>query len=506
MPVSRTQNAARNIIFGLFKNILFILLSFITRKVFLTYIGIQYLGITGLFSNILSLLSMADLGFATAMNFSFYKPLAENDTDRLAALVQFYGKIYLAIASVIALIGLALAPFIERIVNLEEPVPCLTVYYLLFLCDTVMSYLLVYKSAIISADQKHYILDTYSMIIQMAKLCLQCVEMIVFKSYFAYIIIGIAATLANNLCVSRKADRLYPFIKKKTALERGELSSVFDNLKSVFLYKVSGSLLNGIDNIVISTFLGTTAVGIYANYLMVTTSLSSFITIIFTSMTAGIGNLILKESPERRFGVFQLAQSISFWISGFVSVCTYLLVSDFIFLCFGKEYILDNAMSAAVALNLYFSTSMQPIWIYREATGLYRKTRYIMLIASGVNLVSSVFLAKTCGVAGVIFATVFSKFVTYFWYEPKILYQCYFNRKVRKYYFDHAVNLTVVIACGLLLSNLFTHFKNVTPLNWLLKAVIAGVSVNAIYLLINIRNGSLARIMKKLRAAFQSTT
>ncbi|MDE7045228.1 MAG: hypothetical protein K2O97_09515, partial [Acetatifactor sp.] len=399
---------------------------------------------------ILSLLSMADLGFGTAMNFSFYRPLAENDTDKLAALVRFYGKVYLAIASAITLIGLALAPFIGEIVNLEEPVPHLTVYYLLFLCDTVMSYLFVYKSAVISADQKHYILDTCSMIIQMAKLCLQCVEIIVFQSYFAYIMISIVATLAYNLCVSHKADRLYPFIKKKCALNKGELWFIFDNLKSVFLYKISGSMLNGIDNIVISTFLGTVAVGIYSNYLMVTASLTSFITIVFTSMTASIGNLILKESPERRFSVFRLTQHVSFWISGFVSVCTYLLISDFIFLCFGKEYVLNSAMSAAVALNLYFSTSMQPIWIYREATGLYRKTKYIMLVASGINLVSSVFLAKTCGVAGVIFATVFSKFATYFWYEPKILYQSYFHKKVKTYYFDHAANLGLVIACGLI--------------------------------------------------------
>ncbi|MDE6923972.1 MAG: hypothetical protein K2P59_01745, partial [Acetatifactor sp.] len=484
------------------KNILFILLSFITRKVFLAYIGVQYLGITGLFSNILSLLSMADLGFGTAMNFSFYRPLAENDTDKLAALVRFYGKVYLAIASAITLIGLALAPFIGEIVNLEEPVPHLTVYYLLFLCDTVMSYLFVYKSAVISADQKHYILDTCSMIIQMAKLCLQCVEIIVFQSYFAYIMIGIVATLAYNLCVSHKADRLYPFIKKKCALNKGELWFIFDNLKSVFLYKISGSMLNGIDNIVISTFLGTIAVGIYSNYLMVTASLTSFITIVFTSMTASIGNLILKESPERRFSVFRLTQHVSFWISGFVSVCTYLLISDFIFLCFGKEYVLNSAMSAAVALNLYFSTSMQPIWIYREATGLYRKTKYIMLVASGINLVSSVFLAKTCGVAGVIFATVFSKFATYFWYEPKILYQSYFHKKVRTYYFDHAANLGLVIACGLILTKLFSVFEHITVANWLLKAVIAGASINMIYLLINIRNGSLAKIIKKLKTAF----
>ena len=125
-----------------------------------------------------------------------------------------------------------------------------------------------------------------------------------------------------------------------------------------------------------------------------------------------------------------------------------------------------------------------------------------MLIASGINLISSVLLAKTWGVAGVIFATVFSKFVTYFWFEPKILYQSYFGKKVIKYYFDHAVNLGIVIVCGFVLSNLFSVFENVTIINWLLKAVIAGVVINLIYLLINIRNGSVAKIIKKIKTAF----
>lgn len=229
----------------------------------------------------------------------------------------------------------------------------------------------------------------------------------------------------------------YILFEGEECLRKRGKKQIFNNLKSVFIYKISGSLLNSIDNIVISMCISTVAVGLYSNYFTVTSSLTSFITILFTSLTASVGNLIVKESAEQRYQVFQLSQRISFWLSGFVTVCTFLLIPDFIQLWLGKSFDLGYAMSAAVALNLFFSTSMQPIWIFREATGLYRRTKYIMFVAAGINLVLSVLFAYKLGIPGVIFATILSRIVTYFWYEPKILFKEFFNQKVVGYYRDY---------------------------------------------------------------------
>lgn len=283
-------------------------------------------------------------------------------------------------------------------------------------------------------------------------------------------------------------------------LKREEKKQIFNNLKSVFIYKISGSLLNSIDNIVISVCISTVAVGLYSNYLTVTSSLTSFITILFTSLTASVGNLIVKESDEHRYKIFLLLQRISFWLSGFITVCTFLLISDFIQLWLGAKYELGSTMAAAVALNLFFSTSMQPIWIFREATGLYRRTKYIMLVAAAINLVLSVALAYNLGISGVIFATILSRVSTYFWYEPKILFKEFFNQKVVTYYRDYVVNVILIICCSGILKFIFDFmFKDVTIYSWICKAIIAGIFINAIYLSVNIINGTVKSIIRMFK-------
>lgn len=497
---SRTQSSARNIIFGIGKNIVLMLIAFISRKLFITYIGIEYLGINGLFSNILSLLSMADLGFGTAMSFSFYKPLAENDTRKLSALINFYKGVYRIIAGGIAFIGIMIIPFLDVIINLDKPIPHLVVYYLIFLSNTVVSYLWVYKSSIITADQKNYIVDKLTIFVNVGKMIIQCLAIFIFQNYVIYIVLNVIATIINNIIISCEADKLYPYLKEKYILEENEKKHIFNNLKSVFIYKISGSLLNSIDNIVISMCISTVAVGLYSNYFTVTSSLTSFITILFTSLTASVGNLIVKESAEQRYQVFQLSQRISFWVSGFITVCTFLLIPDFIQLWLGKAFDLGYAMAAAVALNLFFSTSMQPIWIFREATGLYRRTKYIMLIAAAINLVLSVLFSYKLGIPGVIFATILSRIVTYFWYEPKILFKEFFDRKVISYYRDYFFNVLLILCCGGILNRIFAWmFHEVSISNWIAKAVISGVIINIVYCLLNIKNGTVTNIINRIK-------
>lgn len=498
---SRTQSSARNIIFGISKNIVLMLIAFISRKLFITYIGIEYLGINGLFSNILSLLSMADLGFGTAMSFSFYKPLAENDTRKLSALINFYKVVYRIIAGGIAVIGVMIIPFLNVIINLDKPIPHLVIYYLIFLSNTVVSYLWVYKSSIITADQKNYIVDKLTIFVNVGKMIIQCLAIFVFRNYIVYIVLNVVATIINNIIISCEADKLYPFLKEKNVLEKEEKRQIFNNLKSVFIYKISGSLLNSIDNIIISMCISTVAVGLYSNYFTVTSSLTSFITILFTSLTASVGNLIVKESAEQRYQVFRLSQRISFWLSGFITVCTFLLIPDFIQLWLGKSFDLGYAMAAAVALNLYFSTSMQPIWIFREATGLYRRTKYIMLVAAGINLVLSVLFAYRLGIPGVIFATILSRIVTYFWYEPKILFKEFFDQKVVGYYRDYFFNVLLILVCGGLLNKAFTIlFHEVSIGAWIAKAVISGIIINLVYFLLNIKNGTVSSIINRIKS------
>lgn len=473
---SRKLNSIRNIIFGYGNQILTLFLSFIGRTVFIKVLGEDYLGINGLFSDVLMMLSMADLGFGTAMVYSFYKPVAEHDEKRIAALIHFYKKIYNFIAVVVAVVGVMLVPFLKYLVNLDQGIPYLKIYYLFFLANTVISYLFVYKTSIINASQKNYLISQYQAIVNVVKTVVQIVVLLMFHNYFAYLFINIAATLANNLIASHKADQLYPEIRAgHEELDVESKKSIFENMKSIFLYKVSGVLLNGTDNTLISIIVGTVWVGIYSNYNMIISAVNNFINTLFSSVTASIGNVIVTEKPEKRFEVFKIMQTISLITASSTVVIMYSLMNDFIFVWLGEKFVLSNEVLIAIMCNFYLGNVLRPIWSYREATGLYMQTKYIMLIAAAVNLVLSIGLGNLFGLSGILFASAIARLSTYFWYEPKLLFKNYFEENVRGFYFSIVKNLLLVVVLSIVIFWTGRFFEIDTWGKFILKAIIVGI-------------------------------
>ena len=242
---NRTENANKNIRTGFLNKVIILLLTFVSRRLFVQFIGVEYLGINGLFSNILSLLSMADLGFGVAMAYSYYKPLAEKDEDKIAALIGFYKKIYNIIAITVAIIGVCLLPFLKYIINLDREIPNIHIYYIVALANTVASYLMVYKQTVISADQKSYIVNKLNIYVTIVKIAMQCVAIVTLNSFLVYTILEAVGTLTNNIIVTKTADKYYPYINKKVELGNKERTDIFANMKSVFLYKFASSIMGG---------------------------------------------------------------------------------------------------------------------------------------------------------------------------------------------------------------------------------------------------------------------
>lgn len=473
---SRKLNSIRNIIFGYGNQILTLLLSFIGRTVFIKVLGEDYLGINGLFSDVLTMLSMADLGFGTAMVYSFYKPIAEHDEKRIAALIHFYKRIYNWIAFVVAVVGVMLIPFLKYLVNLDQGIPHLKIYYLFFLANTVISYLFVYKTSIINASQKNYLISQYQAIVNVVKTVVQIVALLVFHNYFIYLFIAIAATLANNLIASCKADQLYPEIRKShEELDTESKKSIFENMKSIFLYKVSGVLLNGTDNTLISIIVGTVWVGIYSNYNMIITAVNNFVNTLFSSVTASIGNVIVTEKSGKRYEVFKVMQMISLMIAATTVVIMYSVMNDLIFVWLGERFVLSNQILIAIMCNFYLGNILRPIWSYREATGLYMQTKYIMLIAAGINLVLSIVWGNLFGMSGIIFASAVSRLATYFWYEPKLLFKNYFEKSVGEFYIAIVKNIFLVVVLNIVISWIGRGFIIDTWGKLFLKVVIVGI-------------------------------
>ena len=480
---SRTINASKNITFALIKEIVTLALAFISRKLFIQYIGVEYLGINGLFANILTLLSLADLGLGTAMNVSLYKPIAENDTDKIAGLLGYYKKLYYFIAAGVFAVGIGLLPFLPYLVNLNSDIPYLRVYYVCYVLQNVVSYLFVYKSAIIRADQKTYLVNKVDIITNFACVLLQILSIITLHSYLVFLLISIAGGVVHNIALSVIANKRYRFITKKVTLHQDERKGIFSNVSSMFLYKISWTLLNGTDNILMSVLFGTIYVGIYSNYYALTSTIESFIALVFSALTASIGNLVATANEDRRFETFKTIQLVSFWSCAYISVGLFFLMQDFIQLIFGKELLLDKLTVFAIVLNTFFSISMRPVWTFREGTGMYRKIRYIMLCTAALNLVLSVILGKWIGISGIILATSLSKLSTYFWYEPSILFRDFFHQKPWQYYGPFLQNTLLILFCGAICAVAVSLIKTVSILNWLLKAVICTVVVNGIYLI-----------------------
>lgn len=495
----RTKKAVKNIAYNMINQVLGLVLTFISRTVFIWGFGIEYLGINGLFADVLGLLSMADLGFNTAMVYSFYKPLADDDSKKIAALISFYKQVYSLIAIAVSFIGVCIIPALPYLINVEKEIPNINIIYLLSLINVVISYLWIYRTSILSADQKGYIITRIGMISNVVRTVLQILSIVLFRNYILYLIIGSIVAVINNIISSQIAVKQYPYILSGECLPKSERRNIFDTIKSVFIYKISSVLLNATDNILISIIISTAAVGYYSNYLMLQNKITQFYALFFTSLTASIGNLVVTEKANKRFEVFECEQSISYIICGVVIPCYVGLVNDFIRIWLGEFYILPDLVVIAIGINMYLSCVLQPLWSYREATGLYRKTKWVMLICATLNLLLSIALGEAMGLSGILFASGLSRLLTYVWVEPWILYRDYFESKPYRYYVQLFGNAALIIALTLFLNlTVGKLISVVSVLTWIYKALLWGGISLIITLLLYCKTRGFRLIIKKI--------
>ncbi|MCM1115406.1 MAG: oligosaccharide flippase family protein [Clostridium sp.] len=478
---SRTENAKRNAMFAVAKKLIMLLLVLISRRFFIKYIGVEYLGINGLFANVLTLLSLVDLGIGTALNVSLYKPIAEKDTRALAAIIGYFKKVYWTIAAVVTVVGLGLIPFLKYIVNMDQDIPHLYLYYVIMVSRNAFSYLFAYKSSIITADQKSSTLDNVEICFNVIKTILQIVAIIVFQKYLAYLILDVIYVVARNLMVTFVANKNYPFIKDKAELQGEEKKRIRSNLFSLALYRISYVALNGTDNILMSILIGTVYVGMYSNYYSIANNIEALIGLVFMALTPSIGNLVATSKAKDIYRVFHQAQITSFWLSGVVCAGLTFLMQDFITLWLGEGMLLDKYTVAAIALYQYYAICMRPIWIFREGTGMYRQIRYIMLITAVLNIVLSIVLGKYIGLSGILFATTIANLLTCFLYEPRILFKSFLNTKPIVYYRDYFINVLLTLFGMVLCYFALRKLTEVSVVMFIVKGVICTLIMSAVY-------------------------
>lgn len=504
MNNTRSVKSSKTLISNYAQKTLTLILSFISRTVFIQVFGVELLGINGLFSNVLSLLSLADLGFSTAMTYSYYKPVAENDYTKIAALNRFYKKVYLIIAAGITVVGLLLMPFLDEIINLPNEVEHLYIYYLLTLAGTVVSYLFVYKTTVLYAYQQGYVVAKYNIIMSTLSSIVQIILTLIFKNYILYLSITIVFTLINNFYISHVTDKRFPFIKQKEQISKETKKDIFSNLSSVFIYKISSTLMNSTTNIIISKLVGTITVGFYSNYLTIVNMISGYVSTAFNSFTASIGNMIVKDSKDKQYHVFKEVQTISAWFCIVIASCVYVLINDFIEVWIGNDFLLDNYTVLAIGINFFLTCILNPIWIFREAAGIYRKTKYIMLVCAVLNVGLAILLGYYWGLCGILFAGAISKLLTYIWYEPIILFRDFFDRSPLNF-FGSSLFITVVTVA---VSAFLIFIKSKIPVSGILGFIIKGCCCflisNLIYLAIYFKNENFRHVLIRIKNLLKS--
>lgn len=477
---SRIKNTIRNTLFGVGGQLLSQLLAFVYRTVFIHYLSSNFLGVQGLFSNILSLLSLAELGIGNALTFSMYKPLAQKDTRKVQALMGYYAKAYHLIAGIVAVVGLSLAPFLDFLIK-EVPAEInhLQLIYLLYVFDSVASYCLIYKQSIIKADQKTYICTLYTNVFTIIRYIMQMVFLILMKgrgegSFICILVIQVLFTLTTNIFLSAKASRLYPYIDeiKKERLQVSERKEINNKVRAMMMHKIGSVVVNATDNLLISKFVGLIEVGLYSNYRLLINMIMGIVQQFSQAIVPSIGNLVSLTSKEKSKEIYDRLDLLNFIIYGFCTVCFFTLLNPFIEIWIGKDYLFSMELVCVIVLNFYLNGMRQNVLAFRNALGLFWNDRYKPIIESAINLVVSIMLAKKYGIVGIFLGTLISTITTSAWIEPYILFKNYFKEGFVKYCFKYLAQFFIITFQCFILYKIKTMMFTGTVLSFALLMIV----------------------------------
>jgi O-antigen/teichoic acid export membrane protein len=445
--MSRVENATRNIFFGYLGTIVTTLLAFIARTVFIHTLGVTFLGVNGLYVNILSVLSLAELGIGTAMNYSLYKPVAERDYEKIKSLMQLYKRTYRVIALIVAIMGLILVPFLKYVIKDTGSIGNnhLIAYYLIFLFNTVSTYFIAYKYSLVNAEQKGYIQTNIHAITTLITVIAQIIVLLVYKNFLFYLLTTSVIGLIQKIYVNIYLNKVYPYLLDKDTklLSKDEIAPIKKNIIALIYHKIGEISVHQTDNIIISSFINVTTVGLISNYNLIIASISGFINIIFNSVLAGFGNLIVTESKEKQYEVFKVYRFLGFWIYGFASIAFLILITPFIELWIGTEMVIRNTVIYLIITNYYFLGHRVVINNFKTAAGVFDADKYIAITQAVVNLIVSIIMVRLVGLAGVYIGTIASGLVSTFT-RPFIVYKKIFNRSVLDYYKDSFIYVLVL--------------------------------------------------------------
>ena len=429
----RSEKVITNSIWGMAYKMVTILLGFIGRTVFIQYLGPEYLGISGLFSNILSMLSLSELGFSTAITFHLYKVLAQNDQETITGIMNFYKVFYRIIAAFIAVVGTALIPFLPHIMAESTfSIEYVSLVYAISLFKIVVSYLFSYNFTLIIADQKQYMITKIDIVMHIVMSCVNILSLILFRNYIVYLAGEILLVILSNILKSVRVWKTYPYLKEKHKISKQKRKAILSDVKNIFAGKVATVVVTSTDNILISSMISIITVGYYSNYSMIIGYIQTFLSQITTALHASIGNMLATASKEYSYNILKKSTLLLHFLTSFCAVCLFVLLTPFVRIWLGEDYTLDIMTVFWCVLSFYLQTLKTPLWYSINGVGYFRKDRNIAIYGAVSNLAVSFLAAKLWGLPGVFFGTVFSQ-ATQWIFKTKIFVKDYVEKKIGEY-------------------------------------------------------------------------
>ena len=486
MEFNRSNNAKRNIIFGVLNKLVSVFLPFILRTVMIQILGAEYLGLNSLFSSVLQVLNLAELGFSEAIVYSMYRPIANNDTPKICALLKLYRKIYFFVGCVVLIVGIWILPFIQNFIKGSYPVGVnLYLIFLIYLINTVLTYwLFAYKSSLLQAFQRNDIVSKIDIVVKIILNIGQLLALFFTYNYYVYLIIMPLSTLINNLFTSWYVDKNYAIYKCVGVVDKKTKKNIGYNVIGLSISKVCATTRNSLDSIFASAYLGLTVTAIYNNYYYVMSAVTMILSIVVTSIGSVVGNSIATETPQKNYQDMEKLNFLYMWIGSWTTVCLFCLFQPFMILWVGREYLFSMVTVGLFSAYFYVLKMGDIRTIYVQGAGLYWQQRYRALGESLANILLNWILVKVWGVTGIVAATLISLFIFNFILSTQIIFKYYFvGVSARKYYIQHII-YAIITTINTFITYFFTsiiHYSGI--FGFLLKILICFLVPNLLWML-----------------------
>lgn len=447
--LDRTKNTIRNFIYGFLNKIVSLLLPFLIRSIIIRTLGREYLGLNNLFTSILSVLNLAELGMGTAMVWAMYEPIAKENKTVICQLLALYKKIYRIIGSIITICGLLLMPFLKHLVNGNVENINIYILYLIFLSDTVLSYLLfAYKSSILTAYQRSDIISNIGTVVQLLLNIVQIVILLIFKNYYFYILMKPLFTIINNIIVNYVTGKQYPDLIPYGNVDVSVKNNIFTRVKALIGHKIGSTVIASADSLVISAYLGLEMLAIYSNYYYIVYFLISVTSIFFNGMLAGIGNSLVLETREKNIILFKNINFMTVWLVTWCSVCLLCLLQPFMTLWMGKDMLLSTLTVILIVIYYYTWQARTTGLFFKDAAGMWNADFWKPYVAAIVNVVINILLVKRIGINGVFISTIICMVLIYFPWETWVLFKKMFGISSREYVLGQVISaIEAVFIC-----------------------------------------------------------